>query len=104
MKAGLYARVSTQDQHTLTMQTEALTSFAEQRGWEIAFQFEETGSGTGPCPKREQILQAARRREIDVVLVWKLDRWGRSQSDLITTLQELDQLGVGFVSLPKRWT
>ncbi len=98
MKAGLYARVSTQDRHTLTMQTEAFTSFAERRGWEIVLRLEEVGSGAKTRPNREKVLQAARRPEIDVVLVWKLDRWGRSQSDLITTLQELDQLGVGFVS------
>jgi len=45
------------------------------------------------------VLEAARRREIDVVLVWRLDRWGRSVTDLLTTLQELEHLGVGFVSL-----
>ncbi len=86
MKAGLYARVSTQDQNTLTMQMEALESFARQRGWEVVLRFEEVGSGAKTRPKREKLLQAARRREIDVVLVWKPDRWGRSQSDLITTL------------------
>jgi DNA invertase Pin-like site-specific DNA recombinase len=48
---------------------------------------------------REKLLEAARRREIDVVLVWRLDRWGRSVTDLLNTLEELDHLGVGFVSL-----
>ena len=48
---------------------------------------------------REKLLEAARRREIDVVLVWRLDRWGRSVTDLLATLQELEHLGVGFVSL-----
>jgi len=43
--------------------------------------------------------EAARRREIDIVLVWRLDRWGRSVTDLLATLQELEHLGVGFVSL-----
>jgi len=47
----------------------------------------------------EKLLQAARRRDIDVVLVWRLDRWGRSVADLVSTLQELEHLGVGFVSL-----
>ena len=46
-----------------------------------------------------ELLEAARRREIDVVLVWRLDRWGRSVTDLLATLQELEHLGVGFVSL-----
>ena len=45
------------------------------------------------------MLKAARRREIDVVIVWRLDRWGRSLADLMMTLQELSELGVGFVSL-----
>jgi hypothetical protein len=49
--------------------------------------------------RREALLEAARRREIDVVLVWRLDRWGRSVTDLLATLQELEHLGVGFVSL-----
>jgi len=48
---------------------------------------------------REKLLGAARRRDIDVVLVWRLDRWGRSVTDLLATLQELEHLGVGFVSL-----
>ena len=48
---------------------------------------------------REKLLEAARRRQIDVVLVWRLDRWGRSVADLLANLQELEHLGVGFVSL-----
>jgi hypothetical protein len=40
-----------------------------------------------------QLLQAARRRQIDAVLVWRLDRWGRSVADLMVTLQELNELG-----------
>jgi hypothetical protein len=44
-------------------------------------------------------LMAARRREIDVALVWRLDRWGRSVPDLLAAMQELEHLGVGFVSL-----
>jgi DNA invertase Pin-like site-specific DNA recombinase len=56
-------------------------------------------SGASQRELREKLLDAARRREIDVVLVWRLDRWGRSVADLLATLQELDHLGVGFVSL-----
>ena len=44
-------------------------------------------------------MKAARRREVDVVVVWRLDRWGRSLPDLVVTLRELTDLGVGFVSL-----
>jgi DNA invertase Pin-like site-specific DNA recombinase len=59
----------------------------------------EVGSGAAQRQLREKLLDAARRREIDVVLVWRLDRWGRSVADLLATLQELEHLGVGFVSL-----
>ena len=62
-------------------------------------QVKEVGSGAAQRQLREKLLDAARRREIDVVLVWRLDRWGRSVADLLATLQELEHLGVGFVSL-----
>jgi putative DNA-invertase from lambdoid prophage Rac len=99
LRAGLYARVSTQDQQTIPMQTRALREYAARRGWTIALQVKEIGSGASQRERREQLLEAARRREIDVVLVWRLDRWGRSVTDLLATLQELAHLGVGFVSL-----
>src|SRR5437899_8149588 len=98
-RAGLYARVSTNDQQTLTMQNRAMREYAVRRGWTIAFQVREVGSGAAKREARKKLLEAARRREIDVVLVWRLDRWGRSVADLLATLQELDHLGVGFVSL-----
>jgi len=44
-------------------------------------------------------MQAARRREIDAIVVWKLDRWGRSVPDLIASLNELQEIGVGFLSI-----
>jgi DNA invertase Pin-like site-specific DNA recombinase len=59
----------------------------------------EVGSGASERQLRGKLLESARRREIDVVLVWRLDRWGRSVTDLLATLQELEHLGVGFVSL-----
>ena len=98
-RVGLYARVSTNDQHTLPMQNRALREYAVRRGWMVAMQIREVGSGAVERKSREQLMEAARRREIDIVLVWRLDRWGRSVTDLLTTLQELEHLGVGFVSL-----
>jgi len=98
-RAGLYARVSTDDQQTLPMQNRALREYAAQRGWSIAMQVKEVGSGAAQREMRDKLLGAARRREIDVILVWRLDRWGRSVTDLLATLQELEHLGVGFVSL-----
>jgi putative DNA-invertase from lambdoid prophage Rac len=99
MRAGLYARVSTHDQQTLGLQTEAMSAYLKDRGWELVRQIKDVGSGAKDRPGRESLLQAARRREVDVVVVWRLDRWGRSVADLMMTLQELTDLGVGFVSL-----
>jgi DNA invertase Pin-like site-specific DNA recombinase len=62
-------------------------------------QVREVNSGAARREAREKLMEAARRREIDIVLVWRLDRWGRSVTDLLATLQELEHLGVGFVSL-----
>jgi DNA invertase Pin-like site-specific DNA recombinase len=98
-RAGLYARVSSNDQQTIPLQIRALREYAARRGWTIALQVKEVGSGASQRQRREKLLEAARRREIEGVLVWRLDRWGRSVADLLTTLQELDHLGVGFVSL-----
>jgi putative DNA-invertase from lambdoid prophage Rac len=99
LRVALYARVSTHDQQTLPLQIRALREYAAKRRWIIAAQIKEVGSGASQRELRETLLATARRREIDVVLVWRLDRWGRSVTDLVSTLQELQHLGVGFVSL-----
>ncbi len=99
LRAGLYACVSTNDQQTLAMQNRAMREYAARRGWTIVLQVREVNSGAAKREAREKVLEAARRREIDVVLVWHLDRWGRSVTDLLATWQELEHLGVGFVSL-----
>jgi putative DNA-invertase from lambdoid prophage Rac len=99
LRVGLYARVSTIDQQTLAMQNRAMREYAARRSWTIAMQVREVNSGAAKREAREKLLEAARRREIDVVLVWRLDRWGRSVTDLLVMLQELEHLGVGFVSL-----
>jgi putative DNA-invertase from lambdoid prophage Rac len=99
LRVGLYARVSTHDQHTLALQVEALRTYAAQRGWSVVTEVQDVGSGAVERPQRERLMHAARRRAIDAVLVWRLDRWGRSVTDLLWSLRELEALGVGFVSL-----
>jgi putative DNA-invertase from lambdoid prophage Rac len=99
MRAALYARVSTHDQQTLGLQSEAMAAYIKGRGWESVRQVRDVGSGARERPGREGLLKAARRREVDVIVVWRLDRWGRSLPDLVVTLRELTDLGVGFVSL-----
>src|SRR5215470_17497255 len=92
LRAGLYARVSTNDQQTLAMQNRAMREYAARRGWTIALQVREVNSGAARREAREKLIDAARRREIDVVLVWRLDRWGRS----VTFFTGTDPCGAGF--------
>lgn len=99
MNVGLYARVSTYDQNTLPMQIRAMQKYVKSRKWRITHNVEDIGSGASERSKREELLKAARRRDIDIILVWRLDRWGRSVTDLLNTLEELTQLGVSFVSI-----
>jgi len=99
MRAALYARVSTHDQQTLGLQAEAMATYVKDRGWHVAKRVEDVGSGAKDRAGRESLLKAVRRREVDVVVVWRLDRWGRSLPDLVVTLRELIELGIGFVSL-----
>lgn len=100
MKAGIYARVSTHDQKTLDMQIDAMQKYAKARDWQIETEIAEIGSGAkDKRPLREALINQAKRRQIDVIIVWKLDRWGRSVTDLFQTLNELNGLGVGFISL-----
>lgn len=98
MRVGLYARISTHDQQTLPLQLSAMADYASRRNWEIVLEITDVASGATSRPRREELLKAARRREIDVIVVWRLDRWGRSVADLVTSLNELQSLEVGFVS------
>jgi len=82
-RVGLYARVSSNYQQTIPLQIRALREYAARRGWTIALQVKEVGCGASQRQLREKLLEAARRREIDVVLVWRLYRWGRSVMDLL---------------------
>src|ERR1700756_4671823 len=96
-RAGLYSRISTNDQQTLAMQNRAMREYVARRGWTVALQVREVNSGAVRREAREKLLEAARRREIDVVLVWRLDRWGRSVTDRLAPPEEPRALGGGVV-------
>jgi len=75
MRVALYARVSTHDQQTLTMQMDAMREFALRRGWRVTDAIEEIGSGaTDNRPRRQALLTASRQRKLEGLVVWKLDR------------------------------
>jgi putative DNA-invertase from lambdoid prophage Rac len=99
LRCALYARVSTAGQQSVPAQLEALREYAQRRGWSIVIEVSDIGSGAKTRPKREALMKAARARTIDVIAVAKLDRWGRSTPDLVNTLAELTDLGVGLVSI-----
>jgi DNA invertase Pin-like site-specific DNA recombinase len=99
MRAGLYAWVSTDEESTLPLQNEALRAYVAERGWTAVCAIEDIGSEAEEHPQRAALMKMAHGRALDVVVVWRLDRWGCSMADLVETLQELNALGVGFVSL-----
>jgi DNA invertase Pin-like site-specific DNA recombinase len=99
MKAAIYARVSTVDQEPEN-QLQELRRYVEARGW-TAVEFVDRGvSGAKDRrPALDQLLRDAKRRRFDVVVCWRLDRLGRNLKHLITLLEDLQALGVAFVSL-----
>lgn len=99
LRVGIYVRVSTADQQTLPMQLDAIKKYLRARKWKCVLEVDDIGSGAKDRKKRQQLMMAARRQEIDAIVVWKLDRWGRSLHDLVSTLQELSEIGIGFVSI-----
>ena len=72
LRAALYARVSTHDQQTLPIQLSAMRQYVRKRGWATAFEVKEVGSGGALRQKRAELLAATRRREVDVIIVWRL--------------------------------
>ena len=100
-KVAIYARVSTLDKGQDTeLQLSDLRTYAGARGWQVFKEYVDVGqSGSKEQrPAFNQLMEDARKRKIDIVLVWRLDRFGRSLKHLIVSLDELKTLGVGFVS------
>src|SRR5207245_8346544 len=99
MRAAIYARVSTVDQEPEN-QLQELRRYVEARGW-TGQEFVDRGvSGSKDRrPALGSLLADARRRRFDVLVCWRLDRLGRNLKHLITLLDELQILGVAFVSL-----
>ena len=97
-KVAAYVRVSTGAQDT-AMQMVDIRKLADLRGWEIVATVEEKASGAKTRPARQRLIAEAKAGAFDAICVWKLDRWGRSTVDVLTTVTELDSAGVAFVSV-----
>src|SRR5271169_5944024 len=99
-RVALYARISTLNGQDPEMQLSELREYASRRGWEIAGEYTDEGvSGSKESrPGLNQLMADAHRREFDAVLVWKIDRFGRSLKHLVNALADLGAYGVAFVS------
>ena len=98
-RVALYCRVSTADQSS-GRQERDLTAFAERSGYDVVGTFKETGSGVKlDRTERRKVMDLAQARQIDAVLVTELSRWGRSTTDLLATLKELEARRVSVIAL-----
>src|ERR1700730_4237037 len=98
MNAAIYARVSTTDQ-TNAIQIRELTEYVTRRGWELASVYQDQMSGAKASrPGLDQLFAEARRRRFDVIVVWKLDRFGRSLVHCVSGIQELASMGIRFIA------
>src|SRR6476620_6476912 len=99
MKAAVYARVSTFDQEPEN-QLQELRRYVDARGWSGQEYTDKGVSGAkDKRPALDALLRDAKWRRFDVVVCWRLDRLGRNLKHLITLLEDLQALGVAFVSL-----
>jgi DNA invertase Pin-like site-specific DNA recombinase len=98
MKTAIYARVSTADQ-TNIIQLRELKDYVERRGWELAGIYQDQMSGAKASrPGLDQLMADARCRRFDAIVVWKLDRFGRSLVHCVSGIQELASLGIRFIA------
>jgi DNA invertase Pin-like site-specific DNA recombinase len=83
------------------MQLAELREYCQRREFQIVAEYVDAGvSGSKESrPQLNKLMAAAQRRRFDAVLVWKLDRFGRSLKHLVNALAELESLGVAFISL-----
>jgi hypothetical protein len=96
-RVALYGRVSTLQKQDPELQLRELREYAARRGWEIADEYIDRVSGSKDSrPGLNRLMADAGARKFDAVLVWKLDRFGRSLRHLVNALAELEALGVAF--------
>ena len=100
MRVAIYARVSTTDQNC-EMQLRELRDYCARRGWEIAGEYVDTGwSGAKASrPRFDALMADAVRHVVDCIVVWKLDRWGRSVTNCLESLERLRRAGVRWIDL-----
>jgi DNA invertase Pin-like site-specific DNA recombinase len=83
------------------MQVRELREYAVRRGWQVSGEYVDTGwSGAKASrPQLDCLMKDARQHRFDVVMVWKLDRWGRSLVQSLQSVQELASMGIRFIAI-----
>jgi DNA invertase Pin-like site-specific DNA recombinase len=105
VRAALYARVSTVDKgQDPELQLAELRQHAGQRGWHVIGEFVDHASGTDRSrPQLAKLVALVAARKVDVVAVWRFDRFARSTAHLLEALEACRQAGVDFVSLREQF-
>ncbi len=99
MTVACYIRVSTPDQNP-ELQIRELRDYATRQGWELADAYQDVGSGSSACrPGLDRLMEDARKRKFKVVLIWKLDRFGRSLVDCLKNIELLEGCGIRFIAV-----
>lgn len=99
MRVAIYVRVSTKAQST-DMQLEEIERYITSRGWEKGLLYQDIGTGrSDQRPAYKRLMDDAAKGRVQAVIVWKLDRFGRSVKHLLTALQDLHAYGVAFISV-----
>jgi DNA invertase Pin-like site-specific DNA recombinase len=100
-RVALYARVSTLTGQSPEMQLVEMREYVATRGWQVIEEYVDHGvSGAKESrPALNRLMADAKQRRFDAVVVWKIDRFGRSLRHLVNSIAELENLGVSFVSL-----
>jgi len=97
MRYAIYCRVSTKDQRPENQQIE-LEAYAKRMGYEYKT-FKEKESTRGTRPIKQDLMNRLRKKEFDGVLIWKLDRWARSLTEMVLEAEELLKKNIVFISL-----
>lgn len=100
VKVALYARVSTTDQNC-ELQLKELREYCQRRGWGVPEEYVDSGfSGAKASrPALDRLMVSASKREFDCILVWKIDRFGRSVLHLNQQLSDLARFGIRFIAV-----
>jgi putative DNA-invertase from lambdoid prophage Rac len=99
LRVALYVRVSTAEQNS-ELQLRELTEYADRYGWQIVGVYQEVISGAKSSrPELNRLMQDAAGRKFECLLVWKLDRFGRSLVDCLNNIRDLEKNGIRFIAV-----